>query len=380
MGRGLARGLRGRAAFSVNLLGVPAILCSAYWLLAIFACLRFRPAAAPCETHCLPVSILKPVRGRDDAFYEAIRSHALQDYPCFEILFGVRDPADPALADIGRLIGEFPHIPIRIVSEAPETPNGKVGMLIALAAQAAHPVLLVNDSDIAVEPDYLRRVLGPMTDPGVGVVTCLYRASGRNLPTRFEALGVATSFVPSLLVARTLGVAEFALGSTLAFRAEDLRRIGGFAVIADYLADDYQLGARISATGRRVVLADCAVETNLGAGSWQSVWHHQVRWSRTVRVSRGAGYAGSVITHAALWSLVASAAPSLHPAALLCYALRVTAALLASRIVGQRSVAWYLLPFRDLFETAVWAAGLFGTTVHWRGRVLTLRADGRILL
>jgi ceramide glucosyltransferase len=356
-------------------LAVPAVLCSVYWTLAIVAALRHpRPALAPAFD--TPVSILKPIRGRDQAFYAAIASHAAQDHPNFEILFGVRDPADPALADIHRLIAAHPQIPIRIIREAPITPNGKVGMLIALAQAARHSILLVNDSDILVEPDYLRRVTAPLADPSIGMVTCLYRARGASFPTRFEALGIATSFVPSLLVARLAGVAEFALGSTMAFHSDTLREIGGFQAIAGYLADDYQLGARISATGRRIVLADCPVETNLGAGSWTDVWKHQVRWARTVRVSRTGGYAGSVITHAALWSLIALTVGA-WPAALACYTLRLMAAALSARVVESR-IAWPLLPFRDLFETAVWATALFGSTVEWRGQTLTLHRDGRI--
>ncbi len=359
----------------MNWWAVPAIFSAAYWLLASFAC--FRRRARPCADFTPPVSILKPIRGRDDGFFEAIRSHASQNYPEFEILFGVRDPADPALVDIERLTTEFPGVPIRVITEAPQTANGKVGMLIALAAAARYSTLLVNDSDIVAPPDYLRIVIAPLADPAVGIVTCLYRARGGSFPARFEALGIATSFAPSVLVARLLGVVNFALGSTMVFRAEQLREIGGFEAIADYLADDYQLGARIAATGKRVSIADCPVETNLGAGSWSAVWKHQVRWSRTVRVSQGAGYAASVITHATLWSIVALAAGA-WPAALACFAARMAGAISGARAVEQRHTAWHLVPFRDLFETAVWAAGLFGSTVEWRGETLSLSRDGRL--
>ena len=150
-------------------------------------------------------------------------------------------------------------------------------------------MLLVNDSDIVVEPGYLRAVAAPLADPAVGLVTCLYRARAESWPSRWEALGIATEFAPSVLVARLLGVAEFALGSTMAFRAEDLREIGGFAAIADYLADDYQLGRHISALGYRIEFAPVVVETDLGAESWADAWRHQLRWSRTIRVSRPVG-------------------------------------------------------------------------------------------
>jgi ceramide glucosyltransferase len=354
----------------------PAVLCSIYWFLAIVAALR-HPRRKPAPLTATPVSILKPIRGRDEGFYNAIASHATQDHPNFEILFGVRDPSDPALPDIHRLIAAYPEVSIRIITEAPITPNGKVGILISLAQAARHPILLVNDSDILVEPDYLRRATAPLADPSIGLVTCLYRARGASFPARFEALGISTFFIPSILVARLIGVAGFALGSTMALRTDTLREINGFESIADYLADDYQLGARISATGRRVVLAGIPVETNLGAGTWTDVWKHQVRWARTVRVSRTAGFVGSIITHASLWSLVALASGA-WLVALTCIVLRLAAAALSARVVEDRGIPWHLLPLRGLFRTFVWAAALFGDQVVWRGETLTLRRDGRI--
>jgi ceramide glucosyltransferase len=254
-------------------LAVPALLSSVYWLLALVASLR--RSSPTRRTFAPPVSILKPTRGRDARFYQAIESHAVQDYPEFEILFGVRDPSDPALEDIHRLIANYPRIPIRIVHEAPVTPNGKAGMLIALAAAARHEVFIANDSDIVAPPGYLHSVVAPLEDCKNGMVTALYRARGYSAPARFEALGVATDFAPSVLVARLLGVAEFALGSTMALRAETLRSIGGFESVAGFLADDYQLGARVTKSGKHVAFADCVVETGLGAGSWRDVWKHQ---------------------------------------------------------------------------------------------------------
>ncbi len=378
----IAGGLRRGLAFGVTWLPLPVVACAAYWLLALFAALKRLREPRLVSTYRPPVSILKPIRGRDEHFYDAILSHARQQYPEFEIIFGVRDPDDAAWIDIRRLIAKFPTLPIRVVTQAPETPNGKVGVLIALAAEARHSILLVNDSDILVEPGYLATVMAPLADPQVGLVTCLYRARGSSFPARVEALGIATDFVPSLLVARAVGVVQFALGSTLAFRADRLRAIGGFEAIADYLADDYQLGARISATGKRIAIAACPVETSLGGGSWTDVWKHQVRWSRTIRVSQRAGYAGSLITHALFWSLLLCLLAPWRiawPFALACYTLRVFAAFAAARTV-KASVEWPWLPLRDAFGTAVWLAGLFGSHVEWRGQRLKLRRDGRITL
>ena len=363
-------------------LAIPAIAAAVYYCLVIIAAARWRPARVTGPAQSLPpLSILKPVHGRDPRFYEAILSHAAQDYPEFEILFGVNTPDDPALQDIVRLQGEFPALRIEIAIVPTLAPNAKVGVMEELARRARYSVLLVNDSDIAVEPGYLRAVAAPLDAPGVGLVTCLYRAAAQSWASRFEALGIATEFAPSVLVARLLGVAEFALGSTMVFRAETLRRIGGFAAIANYLADDYQLGRRIAQLGLRIEFAGAVVETDLGGASWAQVWRHQLRWSRTIRVSRSAGYYGYVVTHATLWGLVAIAAHHWQ-AGLLALGVRVVAGVwVGAGILGDRKVRldFWLIPLRDLFGFAVWAAGIFGDTVQWRDRRLTLRPDGRIV-
>lgn len=358
---------------------IPALAGAAYFTLALAAAIvavlrRSRPRTF---TYTPPVSILKPVRGRDLRFYEALVSHASQDYPEFEILLGVKDPEDAALEDIRRLMAEYPSLSIRVVHDAPATPNGKAGMLIALAASARYPFLLVNDSDILVERDYLRKVLAGLENAATGLVTCLYRGRGQSFPARFEALGIATEFMPSVLVARLIGVAEFALGSTMAFRAEHLRKIGGFESIADYLADDYQLGARIHALGLHIAFADTVVETNLGNGGWMDVWKHQVRWSRTIRVSRANGYLGSVITHTTFWCLIAALGGE-GWIALGCLAIRIAAGMMTARMLLKTDADWWLMPARDLFGFGVWCAGLFGSTVEWRNQKLRLSSDGRI--
>jgi ceramide glucosyltransferase len=365
------------------LAAVPAIAAAIYYLLVLIAVARWSAGAAharPGVGQCPPISILKPIRGRDPEFYEAIRSHALQDYPQFEILFGFSDPHDPAMADVARLQAEFPRLPISTHFVETKAPNIKVGVLAELARHARHPVLLVNDSDIVVEPGYLRSVAAPLADPAVGLVTCLYRGAANSWPSRAEALGIATEFAPSVLVARLLGVAEFALGSTMVFRADDLRAIGGFEPIADYVADDYQLGARITSLGRSVEFAPVVVETDLGGESWRETWRHQLRWSRTIRVSRPSGYYGYVVTHATLWSLVAFAFGQWWAGAA-ALAIRMAAGIaVAAGILGYRPIVrdWWMIPLRDLFGFAVWLAGLSGSDVYWRGRRLTLRPDGRL--
>jgi ceramide glucosyltransferase len=275
---------------------------------------------------------------------------------------------------------EFPQKSITVRTVYSKAPNAKVGVLAELAENARYPLLLVNDSDIVVEPGYLRAVTAPLADPKIGMVTCLYRAAAESKASRAEALGIATEFVPSVLVARLLGVADFALGSTMVFRADALREFGGFQVIANYLADDYQLGQHIARLGYRIEFAPVVVETDLGGESWGQTWRHQLRWARTIRVSRPAGYYGYVVTHATLWAMVAFAGHQWWAGAL-ALGVRVIAGLLVGvAVLNDRHVAtdFWFIPLRDLFGFAVWLGGVFGRHVDWRDRRLRLHADGSI--
>jgi len=361
---------------------LPALAAAAYYLLAIVSAARWRRSTARPDAGnwTPPLSILKPVHGRDPRFYEAILSHATQDYPEFELLFGLTDPNDPALADIERLRREFPARRIEIVMVQTDAPNAKVGVMAELSRRARHELLLVNDSDILVEPGYFRTVVAPLNDSRIGLATCLYRAHSDSWASHFEALGIATEFAPSVLVARLLGQAEFALGSTMVFRADALRRIGGFETIARYVADDYQLGFHIRQLGYRIEFAPVVVETDLGAGSWKHTWQHQVRWSRTIRVSRPAGYYGYVVTHATFWALVAFAAQQWWAGAIALAIRMVAGVLVGAAILEDRQVLgrFWLIPLRDLFGFAVWAAGAFGNRVQWRDRSLLLQPGGVI--
>jgi ceramide glucosyltransferase len=253
--------------------------------------------------------------------------------------------------------------------------------LADLSRVARYPLLIVNDSDITVPAGYLHDVTAPLSDPSIGLVTCLYRAEARDWPSRFEALAIATEFAPSTLVAPWFGVSEFGLGSTLAFRKGDLERIGGFRAIADYLADDYQLGRKLHSLGLRNVISHVVVSTHLSAESWRSAWQHQLRWARTIRLSRGGGYAGLPVTFATLWALVA-AVSGYWMLALGLLAIRIAMALACGGFVLKSADVWkyfYLIPVRDLGGVAVWAVGLWGNTVGWRGRRLRLDSNGKIV-
>jgi ceramide glucosyltransferase len=358
------------------------LLAAAYQTVALLACLarlavRRRPPPPP---RAGGVSVIKPVRGLDPGFAEAIRSQVEQDHPEFEVLFGVHDPEDPAAVEIEALIRAHPERRIRLIHTRVQAPNAKVGVMIDLVREARFDTLVISDSDIKVERDYLTRVTAPLADARVGLVTCLYRATAESWPGHWEALGIATDFAPSTLVAPFFGVDEFAFGSTMAVRRADVERIGGLEVLGDFIADDYQLGKRIHALGLRCELSEVVVETSLDAASWAGVWRHQLRWARTIRVSRLGGYAGLPVTHATTWVVLAAACGYgwlAAPLFLLRMAMALTAGLgvLRSPVVARMVL---LIPFRDLWGAAVWVAGWFGSTVLWRGRRLTLTSDGKI--
>jgi len=334
-----------------------------------------------------PISILKPLKGTDPEMYESLRSHCLQDYPEYEIIFGVKDTNDPATQIVARLKAEFPQRFIRL-AVCPENlgANTKVSNLAQMLPGARYEFLIVNDSDIRVEPDYLRRVILPLADPKVGMVTCLYRGvPARTFGSRLESLGISTDFSAGVLVARQVeGGIRFGLGSTLAFRRHDLEAIGGFQSFVDYLADDYEIGRRIAARGLEVKLSETVVETFVPPYSIREFLLHQLRWARSVRDSRPWGYVGLGLTFGLIWGLLTLV--SAHAAA---WTWTLLAATLAMRmavaiVVGvlvlhdrhTLRLLW-LIPFRDLIAALLWTASFTGHTVAWRGVAFRLK-DGKL--
>jgi len=365
------------------LIFLPAI---GYQCLAIFAAVRHlrrhRSARPNSDSTFKPaVSVLKPVYGLDRNTYGAFVSQIQQDYPEFEVLFGARDEHDPAIAEVRRLVRDFPEAPVRLIIGAAPARNGKVGVLTELARHARHPVWVVNDSDIKVTRSYLAEIVSTL-DGDAGLVTCLYRPSAHNVPAAWEALGISADFMPSILVAQLVGVREFGLGSTLAFRADDLERAGGFAAVADYLADDYQLAKRISELGKTVVLSAYTVETSINVSTWGGVWNHQLRWARTVRVTKASGHVGLPVAHAGLWAVIAVVTGAWLPAFVL-IAARITSALVAGWLVLRCRVALalcWLSPVWDLYAFALWVTSYASREVRWRDRTLKIDKEGRIRL
>src|SRR5579872_422752 len=364
-----------------------------YYLLCLWSAAEFlgkqKAAEGRAPQTFPPISILKPLKGADPEMYESFRSHCQQDYPEYEIIFGVSDPSDPAIEAVSRLQCEFPDRRIRLfVSAKTLGANAKVSNLAQMVGEACYEHLIVNDSDIRVEADYLRCVVAPLSDPQIGLVTCLYRGvPAATLGSRLEALGISTDFCPSVLAARQLeGGIRFGLGSTLAFRQADLERIGGFNSFVDYLADDYELGKRIADLGLKVELSEVVVETFLPSYGLLNFFAHQLRWARGVRDARSAGYAGLVFTFGVLWALIALLASAgalwagIGLAVTLLLRLAI-AAMVGCGILSDRHTlkdSW-LIPFRDLFAVAVWIASLAGDTVSWRGDRFRLK-DGKLTL
>ncbi len=373
----------------VAVIGV--ISSSLYYLLCMWSGLRFlrqkRASQKLRPTNSLPpISILKPLKGIDPEIYESFRSHCLQDYPEYEIIFGVSDPRDPAIEIVKKLQQEFSHRRIHLaVCQQILGANVKVSNLAQMMAEARYDHLIVNDSDIRVDPDYLRRVTAPFADPKVGMVTCLYRGvAASTLGSRLESLGISTDFCAGVLAARQLEGIHFGLGSTLAFRRSELEKVGGFHCILNHLADDYELGARISALGFEVRLSDVVVETHLPAYRLPEFIAHQLRWARGVRDARSGGYFGLIFTFGILWALlgvaVSRGALWSWGALALTVILRMAMALVVGRgVLQDRSVlndAW-LIPLRDLIGVAVWILSLRGNTVTWRGDRFRLK-DGKL--
>lgn len=339
------------------------------------------------------VSILKPVKGVDPRMYAGLVSHCRQQYAgSFEILFGVSGMDDPAVSEIERLQAEFPDCAIRIV-ECRERlgTSGKVSNLVQMLREARYEYVLINDSDICVSPVYLDRVMACFADATVGMVTAPYigrtaeSGSGRTLWSRLEALGISTDFLPGVLTARKLerGI-RFGLGSTLATKKTALVKAGGLEPLTEYLADDYEMGARIAAAGYSVELCSEVVETTVPAYGFRSFCDHQLRWARSTRDSRKLGYIGLGITYALPWAVFTCIASgfALWSFSLLSVVVLARVAVALSVGVGilrdgQVLRDLWLLPLRDFFGLGFWAWSFAGDTVVWRGERFRLR-DGRI--
>lgn len=334
-----------------------------------------------------PVSILKPLKGMDPEIYQSFRSHCEQDYPDYEIIFGVSDLKDPAVELVHRLQREFPSRCIQlVVCKQTLGTNTKISNLAQMMSACRYDHLVVNDSDIRVERDYLSRVIAPLGSADVGMVTCLYRGiPEKSLGSRLESVGISSDFAAAVLTARQIeGGVHFGLGSTLAFRRAELVAIGGFESVVEYLADDYEIANRIAALGRKVVLSEVVVDTFLPAYSLREFYDHQLRWARSVRDSRRWGYLGVVLTFGLPWAFLALWASHgalwgwelLGLVVLFRFLVAFVAGVSVLRDRNLIRLAW-LIPLRDFAALLVWIGSFTGHTVSWRGEYFELK-DGRL--
>jgi len=359
-----------------------------YWLYALGCVVRFRGRPRPVSTALPPVTVLKPLCGAHPGLYESLRSFCQQDYPDLQIVFGVRHATDPAVEIVQRLMDEYRALHTKlVVNDRDVGVNPKVSNLTNMYESAEHDVLVIADSDISVGRDYLRSVVAPLADPGVGLVTCLYggKGSGRGWGA-LERLFIDDWFFPSALVSATGGRLHHAFGATLVFHRRGLDAIGGFAALGPYLADDYMLGELIARRGHRVVLSPYVVETTVVEGSFRALFLHELRWSRTMRAVRPVGYFLAAVTYGFVWSALAVAFSGAAWPVLGVAAAHVSARLAVHRAVGAalpsagRVSTWAvgLLPVRDALSLVLWAASFLGRTVRWGRHRLAVDGMGRI--
>ena len=335
-----------------------------------------------------PVSLLKPLHGLDRGLEENLRSFCLQDYPAYEMLFSVRHQSDPAVELVRRLEKSFPLIPMRLlVLGEPRYLNAKVHGLEAMEEASAHEILVITDSDVRVAPDYLRSVVAPLTDPKVGMVTCISRgAAGRSLWSRLEALSMNTQFIPGILTAWVLIGMEFSLGPTMTIRKKTVAELGGFGILGDYLADDFVLGEKVAQSGMSIVLAGAVPDHLVCNESLAASLRHRLRWERSSRRSRPGGYVGQLFMHTFPLALLAwAAAPegSLLGLALFLgsLAMRWLLAWVTCRgVLRDKDYLkdWWLVPLQDLISFGIWCWAFFGREIEWRGARFRLLRGGKL--
>ncbi|BAZ30486.1 putative glycosyl transferase, group 2 family protein [Cylindrospermum sp. NIES-4074] len=359
-----------------------------FYCYGIYAAIAFWRHPHPLDPQFYPaITILKPLCGVDSHAEKNLASFCQQDYPEYQIIFGVRDRQDPSIEVVQKLIQRFPEVDIQlVVCDRLIGANLKVSNLANAVTAAKHDILLLADSDIHVETDYLQRVIQPLKDENVGVVTCLYRSLAEGWVATLEAMGTATDFHPGVLVSSQLEGVKFAFGSTIVIRQGVLAKIGGFSAIADYLADDFQLGYLPAQAGYKVVLSDYIVEHNLAISNPVDAIKRQIRWARCIRVSRPWGYLGLIFTYGTVTSLLLliTTGGSLFgwTGLTITWIMRLVMGwVVGVKILNDPVVKKFLwlMPLRDLLQFFIWCYGLVGSTIEWRGQRMKLIKGGKLV-
>ena len=356
-----------------------------YCVLVIIATRRFLQAKRPARGTQPPISILKPLCGYDEGLEANLRSFFVQDYPQYEVLLGIHRADDPAAKLASKIIEEFSgRVEARLVVTGESSiPNAKAFSLNRLVREAKYDLLVMSDSDIRVQRNLLSTLAQEFQRQSVGLITCPYLAvPGRSLWSRLEAVGMNTELLSGVLVARMMEGMRFALGCTVAIRRNVLEDMGGFAYLQEFLAEDFVIGQRAAELGHDVLLSSYVIEHRIGSQGFAANLGHRLRWARSTRRSRPAGYWGQIFTYPLPWALLLWAAlPVAWPVVPLTLALRCAAAAATARYVVHDPVTqrqWWLLPLQDILALLVWISGFVGDTIVWRDRKCTVLRDGRL--
>lgn len=348
---------------------------------------RRRREDAPSPDWTPAVTILKPLKGLDPQLYENLSTFCGQDYTRLQLVFGVADRQDPAVSVVRALQREHPTLDIDLIIDGRlYGTNDKVSNLINMYRSAKHDILVLSDGDIRVPRDYVRRVVAPLRDEHIGLVTCMYRAvaATSDLPTLLWCSTINATLTPQILGARKVEKPTYAFGATMALRRSTLQAIHGFEEIANMLADDYQLGNRIASQGLQLWLSECVVDTVLAVGSWRKLFQHQLRRARTNRSHRPISYFFTVVTQGVLWAivnlLVGGFGVLALSAALLTIGVRLASVALVSRRlrVPFRVADVLLVLLTDVLQISVWALGFLGNSVWWSGRRFRILKSGEM--
>ena len=368
-----------------TLLLVPVAISCAYWIATTATLLRFFRTRPREVSGWLPtVSLIKPVCGLEKNLYENLSTACRQDYPAYEVTFSVQDAADPALPVLARIRDENPRVPVHVVVDrACAGPNGRLSNILNATERATGDVLVYSDSDMRLDPGYLRTIVAPLVDSSVGVACTLYRAEGaENLYESLELLSLNADFVPSMVFATEAGIALACPGASQAIRRETLTRLGGLTPLAYSLVEDLELGRAVVAAGLRILLVPHVAVTGVDLARPSAWWQHQVYWDQNSRVASPKGFFFTWLVRgipfAGLYALFAgSASWSVLVVAL---AIRLGTTAVNSLLLGDREGIrrLWLLPLRDTAGLFVWFASLTSRKVHWRGRVFALRGNAMI--
>ncbi len=339
-------------------------------------------------TPSIPVSVIKPIKDMDPELRENLRSFSTQNYPEYEILLGFTASTDDAMPAAEEIVRSSKCSARIVISQEALGVNQKVTNLRALLEAARYPLVAISDSDMRVDSSYLERIVGEYySDDNVGLVTSVYKISDpASLGAALESLTIALDFIPSVIVARQIEGVTFGLGASMLFSKEALKDIGGFSVIADYLADDYQIGNRLWKRGYKIILSRFVIENVIGDMSVTEYLVHQLRWARTYRACRPKGFLGYGITHVFAFSLLflllfGSSLLSLSIIGVV-LALRFSLAIVVYKkaIRSKEWIRWSaLIPIKDLLSFCIWLWSFFGRKVFWRGSYYKIVKEGKII-